>query len=60
MKALCTLSYVLFLISSAAYAANGSGNHKGAIDYNGVKDRYDCIHLGGVWHPLMHRCTKTV
>jgi hypothetical protein len=49
---------VFIALSSAAYAANNSA--KGAVDYNGVKDRYDCIHLGGHWHPLTQRCTKTV
>jgi hypothetical protein len=44
----------------AAHATSSSNHHKGTVDYNGVKDRYDCIHLGGRWHPLMHRCTKTV
>ena len=50
---------LLFAVASPADAASSdSGDKKGAIDYNGVKDRYDCIHLGGRWHPLAHHCTE--
>ena len=60
MRTMCVFSFLILAITGAAHATSSSSNHKGTVDYNGVKDRYDCIHLGGVWHPLMHRCTKTV
>jgi len=57
MSIFCLL---LFSIAGTAHATSSSGDHKGTVDYDGVKDRYHCIHMGGHWHPLMHRCTKTV
>jgi hypothetical protein len=60
MRMMCIFCLLLFAVVGAAQATSSSTNHKGSVDYSGVKDRYDCIHLGGVWHPLMHRCTKTV
>ena len=52
MRTMCIFCLLLFAVVGAAQATSSSTNHKGSIDYNGVKDRYDCIHLGGVWHPL--------
>ena len=60
MRATCILCFLLFAVAGAAHATSRSGNHNGTTDYNGVKDRYDCIHLGGHWRPLLHRCVKTV
>jgi len=60
MRMMSVACLLLFAIGGAAHAASGSGHHKGAIDYNGVKDRYDCLHIGGHWHPLRHRCVKAV
>ena len=60
MKMMCIVCLLLFAVTGAAHATSNSSDHKGAIDYNGVKDRYDCIHLGGRWHPLTHHCTKIV
>jgi hypothetical protein len=60
MRMMCLFCLLLFAGVGAAQATSSSTNHKGSVDYNGVKDCYDCIHLGGAWHPLMHRCTKTV
>ena len=57
MSIFCLL---LFAFASAANATSNSGHQKGTVDFNGVKDRYDCIHMGGRWHPLTQRCTKTV
>ena len=50
MRTMCIFCLLLFAVVGAAQATSSSTNHKGSIDYNGVKDRYDCIHLGGVWH----------
>ena len=55
MRMMCVFSFLILAITGAAHATSSSSSHKGTVDYNGVKDRYDCIHLGGVWHPLMHR-----
>ena len=60
MKIMCTFCLLLIAGIGVAHATSSSNDQKGTVDYNGVKDRYDCIHLGGRWHPLMHHCTKTV
>ena len=60
MKMICIFCLLLFAIAGAAHATSNSSDHKGAIDYNGVKDRYDCLHIGGHWRPLVHRCVKAV
>ena len=60
MRMMCIFCLLFVGLVGAAHATSSSNKHNGAVDYNGVKDRYDCIHHGGRWHPLMHRCTKTV
>ena len=58
MRTMCIFCLLLVAVVGAAHATSSS--NKGTFDYNGVKDRYDCIHHGGRWHPLTQHCTKIV
>ena len=60
MRMMCIFCLLFVGVVGAANATSSSNKHNGAFDYNGVKDRYDCIHHGGRWHPLTQHCTKTV
>ena len=60
MRLMCIFCLLFVGVVGAANATSSSNKQNGAFEYNGAKDRYDCIHHGGRWHPLTQHCTKTV
>ena len=51
MRLMCIFCLLFVGLVGAANATSSSNEHNGAIDYNGVKDRYDCIHHIGTLAP---------